>query len=316
MRLRDRRRQRDKTITPDVWDAVQAQLDGQRVARRSPQSTTAPSPLAGMLFDHNGEPLTPGHASKGPARIRYRYYISNRLVTGLAADHPNAWRLPAEPVERAVGIALADLLGDDGISRIGPANRGSAAEHQRLLARIDGFATAAGEANGEALRDLLTQISARIEIGPQSITLSVSRIALARELDLSVDPEGSNQRLITVRPLLVRKRGVETRLVLGDVETTAPDTALIQLVADARCWMQRLRGGEFTSIRALARHLHLDHRQVSRALPLAFLAPDIVAAIVEGRQPVELTARKLERICDLPIRWDKQRAALAIPQAL
>jgi hypothetical protein len=65
-----------------------------------------------MLFDQDGEPLTPGHASKGPARIRYRYYISNRLVTGLAADHSDAWRLPAEPVEQAVRNTLVDLLRD------------------------------------------------------------------------------------------------------------------------------------------------------------------------------------------------------------
>ena len=65
-----------------------------------------------MLFDQAGKALTPGHASKGPARIRYRYYNSNRLVVGLAADHPDAWRLPAEPVERAVRNTLVDLLCD------------------------------------------------------------------------------------------------------------------------------------------------------------------------------------------------------------
>ncbi len=72
--------------------------------------------------------------------------------------------------------------------------------------------------------------------------------------------------------------------------------------------------GEVASIRALARELDLDHRHVTRALPLAFLAPDIVAAILEGHQPVHLTARKLERSDALPIRWDDQRAALGFPQ--
>ena len=82
----------------------------------------------------------------------------------------------------------------------------------------------------------------------------------------------------------------------------APVSALI---ADARNWVRRLLNGEVASIRALARELDLDHRHVTRALPLAFLAPDIVEAILEGRQPVHLTARKLERTDALPIRWDE-----------
>ncbi len=66
-------------IDRDVWEAVQAQLDQQRVERRSAAYATVPSPLAGMLFDQIGEPLTPGHASKGAARIRYHNYISTGL---------------------------------------------------------------------------------------------------------------------------------------------------------------------------------------------------------------------------------------------
>ena len=113
---------------------------------------------------------------------------------------------------------------------------------------------------------------------------------------------------------MLRKRGVETKLVLGDVSTAEPDQALIKLIADARVWVQRLRDGEIASIRALARGLDLDHRHVTRALPLAFLAPDIIRAILDGRQPVDLTARKLERMDILPIRWGDQRAALGFPR--
>ncbi len=77
--------------------------------------------------------------------------------------------------------------------------------------------------------------------------------------------------------------------------------------------MRRLLNGDVASIRALARELDLDHRHVTRALPLAFLAPNIIRAILDGRQPVHMTARKLERMDALPIRWDDQRAALGFP---
>ena len=56
--------------------------------------------------------------------------------------------------------------------------------------------------------------------------------------------------------------------MLGDVVAAAPDHALIKLIADARDWMRRLLDGKVASIRALARELDLDHRHVTRALPL------------------------------------------------
>ena len=268
-----------------------------------------------MLYDQAGEPLTPGHASKGPARIRYRYYISSRLVVGLAADHPDAWRLPAEPVERAARDTLVALLRDgDHIRGLLP-NSSSATENRQLLKRIDALARNVGDSKGAALRELLTTLSARIEIGPDSITLSISRTALAQHLGLAEKDDQTDQRLITKRPLMLRKRGVETKLILGDVIADEPDHALIKLLADARNWMRRLLDGEVTSIRALARDLDLDHRHVTRALPLAFLAPDIIRSILNGRQPAELTITSLKRLDPLPMRWDDQRTVLGIPLA-
>jgi hypothetical protein len=172
-----------------------------------------------------------------------------------------------------------------------------------------------GDSNGAALREIMTTLSARIEIGPDSITISIARAALARHLDLAFEGDEPDQRLITKRPLMLRKRGVETKLILGDVITDEPDHTLIKLMADARSWMQRLRNGEVASIRALARELDLDHRHVTRALPLAFLAPDIIHAILGGRQPAELTVTSLKRLDPFPMRWDDQRTALGILSA-
>ncbi len=51
-------------------------------------------------------------------------------------------------------------------------------------------------------------------------------------------------------------------------------------------------------------------REWLRTLPLGLLAPDIVEAILAGRQPVELTAKRLKRIRDLPVSWAEQRRVL------
>ena len=54
----------------------------------------------------------------------------------------------------------------------------------------------------------------------------------------------------------------------------------------------------------------VDEGDVSRMIGFAFLAPDIVEAIVHGRQPIELTAEKLKRQQNLPSAWSEQRHAL------
>ena len=64
----------------------------------------------------------------------------------------------------------------------------------------------------------------------------------------------------------------------------------------------------------LAAHHGVDRTDVGRRISLAFLAPDIVEAIVAGRQPIELTAARLKRVRDLPISWAEQRKLLDFPR--
>ena len=54
---------------------------------------------------------------------------------------------------------------------------------------------------------------------------------------------------------------------------------------------------------------------VSRILPLAWLAPDIATAILEGCQPADLTSRRLRELPDLPLDWAEQRRILGFPPA-
>ena len=70
--------------------------------------------------------------------------------------------------------------------------------------------------------------------------------------------------------------------------------------------------GEVGSVREIARQENFSEGDVSRFLPLAFLAPDIVEAIVAGKQPPEMTAGKLKRLRFLAHDWQEQRESLGM----
>src|SRR5208283_390660 len=91
-------------------------------------------------------------------------------------------------------------------------------------------------------------------------------------------------------PMQMKRRGVEMRMVLED--DSAPsrvDLPLLKAVARARRWSQDLIAGRVQSVDEIAKRDGVAARYVRELMPLGFLPPRIVEAIVEGHQPPELT---------------------------
>ena len=104
------------------------------------------------------------------------------------------------------------------------------------------------------------------------------------------------------------------RLVLPAValqnDRSRCDPTLIKAIARGRAWFEELAAGRARSLRELAEHDGITRRYVRRLVDLAFLSPDLVEAILQGRQPVDLTATRLTEL-DLPLDWIDQRSLLA-----
>ena len=108
----------------------------------------------------------------------------------------------------------------------------------------------------------------------------------------------------------MKRRGVEMRLVIDDGSPSAQaDPTLIKTIARARTWFEELASGRAASLIDIARREGIDKGYISHSLKFAFLAPDIVEAIVAGKQPTELTTHAL-RSTDLPLAWPEQRRIL------
>src|ERR1019366_6871060 len=102
--------QHEPIVGRELWEKVQRRLRDQAAAHRERPTKAPPSPLAGKLFDENGEPLYVQGAVKGARH--YRYYVSRRLVRGSVQDDQRGWRVAAPELERAVGAAVRQILGD------------------------------------------------------------------------------------------------------------------------------------------------------------------------------------------------------------
>ena len=106
-------------------------------------------------------------------------------------------------------------------------------------------------------------------------------------------------------PCKLRRYAGQVKLHSADEQADAPllpiQTALIQ----AHQGMEQIVSGKATTMRQIAQVLNMDRSFVARTLQLANLAPDIVKAIWENRQPVSLTLDKLRR--GIPDSWEEQR---------
>jgi hypothetical protein len=291
-------------IEPAVWEEVQDLLR-QRAARarrttKDPIDHTAkePSPLVGKLRDETGDRLTPSHARSGERRKRY--YVSRRLVMAARdVSDPSGWRLPAEELERCISDAVETHIR-------------ASLEHNRLLEAPTAQALHRALQAGADLKDRLrgpgqawAKLIATACVTPGLLEVALDANELAALLDLSAEDIAGSALCIEV-PFRLRRRGVEARLVTG-AERRRVDPVLCRSLARSHGWMEQLRAGK--PIAAIARSENVSERFIRARLTLALLAPDIVAAILDGRQPVTLTTELVIRT-SLPADWSEQRRIL------
>ena len=303
--------QHEALISRELWDRVQLLL--RRKTRRQHQSgqpdAHAPqSPLTGKISDEGGEPLYAQGAAKG--KRRYRYYVSRGLVRSDSDTPETGWRISAPEIEQTVSAAAVAMLADESAVTLALETSGTNSDRlscalnsaQSWLERLQSASESAA-----ALAELVT----RVDISREGMQLLLELPIASSQSD-----EKSSQDHISlsrVFPMEMKRRGIEMRMVLeGDCKPSRFDRPLIKAVARARRWSNQVLSGQVPSIRAIARQERIAPRYVRDLLPLSFLSPRIVEAILEGRQPPDLTVVGLTRRIDLPLLWSVQERAFGL----
>jgi DNA invertase Pin-like site-specific DNA recombinase len=307
-------------VDRELWNAAQVILK----EREQLKPRRAEHLLTGILFDSHGRRMYAryfsGGGGKGKARVGY---YESPVKTGVLGESIRRTRAKADQLESITLEALKSLLVDrarirpilmqanifgstlEDLCRFSPA---AAARLERLTVPI----------LSGALKALLT----RVEVAEDCVRLLVRAYALAKfigwdgvgyfklgELELA---RATRLHVIVLPVAVARRRRVSWLPLERRASSARPNYRLVKLIREARSAQELLLSERTKPIRDIARGLGRRMASFSRLVRLNYLAPDILAAIVDGTQPATLTRRKLIE-CDLPTDWGLQRRLLGFP---
>ena len=297
-------------VGEQLWDDVQTLLAANASGSARRLRHRHPSPLAGKLIDGEGRAMTPSHATK--SRRRYRYYVTRPDQL----DGTRAWRVSAHDLEQLVCSSIAERLLDPRLAA-GLAAPDSLAAEQLRAARAKSGLHAAALHNGsaQARADLLDRLVARIRLQEDRVEVELDPHGVAECVGVGPSAEDCEPlHLIITTPAVRVRRGHQLRLIIpgsGDAirKPVRRDDRLVTLVAEAHQARQLVSANPDKSIATIAREQGRCRTRLGKLVGLSCLAPDIVTAIVEGRQPKHLTAARLASI-RVPFAWPDQRREL------
>jgi site-specific DNA recombinase len=251
-----------------LFDAVQAKLTAATTARHL-RLKGSPSSLAGRIFDHHGNRMTPTHTNKKGAR--YRYYVSHAILQKRSRATDDI-RISAPDIENAV--------------------------IKELRKGIDSH-----RSNGREIpisdRDLIQQKLARIIVKPHAID-----IHLVTEQAIVTDKKGqrigskANSKNDRSTVISVPWTTAPKTAVKGVLHSPLPSSALdapnrhllLTAIAKARAWIEDLVDGRVASFAEIAKREDKVERHIRLLAPLAFVSPNIVSEISVGAaDPIGVT---------------------------
>jgi hypothetical protein len=225
-------------------------------------------------------------------------------------------RIPAVEIEQLVSGRVHRWLLDPGsIYKSTSGRLVDSSVQQRLLALAADIGKHWPELPVAGKRAVLAALIKRIEVKVDQIDIHLRPLRLCALLDLPATPsQGVNDdeiELLSV-PVRLRRSGREIRMVINGTDSFAakPDARLIRLLLRARRFNATLAQGEGVPFAALADREGVSRSYFTRLVRLSYLAPDITQAILDGRQPSDLTAEKLLEHSRLPLACHDQRTVL------
>ena len=262
------------TIDRDLFEAVQSKLDEQ-LNNHNVTRTSSEALLIGRIFDDRGNRMSPSHAQK--RGIKYRYYLSSALLQGEAERAGSVRRVPAVEIEALVIRSVREEL--------------------KLTESVDD-------------PSLVNTYIIRVEIQPEQLVIQLAPIQKSKR---QTKGEGRilhvpwHKTPSTRHRELLLPRGVQPEHARANRSETR--ATLVASIARGRRWLSELIADPTSDAGSIANREGCSLRKINMTISLAFLAPDLVKAAIEGRLP---RGMGVARLCDMPAEWSRQYQTLGL----
>jgi site-specific DNA recombinase len=288
-----------------MWDKVAERMKENGVKRSKISNMRSGRLLLGILFDSDGNRFTPSHASK--AGRRYSYYTSHGVIAKRKSKVIQ--RIPTTEIEQIVGSRVQAFLSTElELSKWFPA---LSIKDLRVLIvggqwRAEKLANSSSPTSVEFLCCVLNKVTVR----ENELGIELNRDALHAELlgpGSKREQLGEDAECISLTcPFTIKRRGSEVRIVVsaGAISKPRAVPSLMKAVARSRDWADLIIAGKARTIDDLVKISGLNKRYVRRIMHCAALSPQLLEAILNGRQTVDLTVMRLTQ--DLPLDWQDQ----------
>jgi hypothetical protein len=283
--------EQEAILDEDLWEAVQAKLSAQDTKQGRGRAESG-ALLMGLVFDDRGNRMSPSHTTRKGGR--YRYYVSQAVLQGRKKEAGSIARIGADELEERVVEALRGAFPDKDRGADGTTIPDAIAREQSLSRNP-------GDLHDQRVRDLVNRHVERIVVHATEVEINL------QTRDVASPSLGADGEQVLRVPLERRHRDRKEIIVPGDAGAPPArlDRSLVLAVARGQTWASALRRGEYADTAEIAGKCDLSEAYVRRILRLGFLAPDIVEAIAEGRQPRGLTLQRL--LAPVPFAWTEQR---------
>jgi len=282
-----------------TWEGVQSLMAQNRRERHAYAQARLRSPLAGLLFDASGTRFTPTHTVKKNGQ-RYRYYVDQALTKGIAAATADLPRIPALEIEQIVRTGFIAFLRDTPrvLEALPDDPRGAVAE--RALKQAKNLCDELEAATPSTWMPFVRPALERVIIETSAVRMRIAPAGLRTALGMANEPQaaamtdvrGHDRKPIYEYVILgqIRLRG-GMKTIMWNVNSglrESPDKILIKSISRALAWADMLKSGKANSIRTIANGEALTESYVIRVMRLAFLAPQIVDDILDGKSSLRL----------------------------
>lgn len=224
-------------------------------------------------------------------------------------------RVPASEVEGLVLNRIRDLLASQ--HGVGNALAPLAIDARRMHSALD----RAAELNRnwirippEEMHALLRSVVTRVTLLADRVDITIGAGRLARALGASTESVNGDSATIDLSVVAeLRRSGQGKRMVIGNPHQAASDASLVDVLKEAVAARESLLADTDETLNEITERMTKSKGRLTALMRLSYLAPDIIANILAGQQPPELSVKRLLRTSqDLPLDWPGQRAFMGL----